>query len=172
MTDKLKVVTFQHKAVVDELNEKGFYLCTYKGDFHEATPKSYQYLIDSYRTKYPNTHIKYPIFGWTQVLEVGLPVNEHNKEDLERMLGMTGFKEPYHIITLSVPKNKVMETDFYDFVYLRCSEEFLEEDPPLTESQIANILRPRERGAIEIQAILGYIDRDWVVDIRPLPELL
>lgn len=172
MTDKLRVVTFQHGEVVKELDEKGIYLCTYEGKFHKATPKSYQFLVDSYRRKKPNEPIIYPIFGWTQVLEVGQPVNECNQEDLDRMLGMTNFKNPYNRLTLLVPRNKVMETDFYGFVDLRCSEEFPEEDPPLTKKQQSDILRPRERGIIEIQAILGYIDKDWVIGVKPLSELL
>lgn len=166
----MRIITFQHPAVLDSINKCGVYLSCYKGHFHQKTPKSYRFLIDSFRDIRENVSINYPIFGWSQVLDVGIPINESDIA-IKRMLEMTPMPEDYSMLVLEVPDNMVMETDFYGFVDMRFSEEYPDDDFVLTKEGIDSILKPRENNIIEIQAVLGYISKDWVKDVIHLRQL-
>lgn len=159
----MKIITFQHPKVIEELEENGFYISKFKSKFHKATPNSYKFLIDSFKSTKMNSPIIYPIFGWSQVLSIGEVINESCRVTINRMLEMTSMPENYYMLVLNVPENEVIETDFYGFVDLRFEEEFPEEGFVLTEKEKQTILHPRENRAIEIQAILGYINEEWII---------
>lgn len=167
----LKLITFQHKEVLREIEDKGYYMCSKISDYHRNTPNSYQFLKNTYKKKSPNSPIIYPIFTWSQVLSIGVPPNENEGKCIERMLEMTGCphnqEKNYYMLVLEVPTENVLETDFYSFVDMRCEEEFGEKIFTGQED-FDRILTPREQGVIEVQAIIGSINKDMIIKTEPV----
>lgn len=95
----MKIISFQHKKVFDEIINRGIYSCSYISRYHNEAPKCYQFLKDKLKEK---TGIKCnPIFGWANIN--GLPMIL-NKESLSRANEMVKFDENYYyILELEIP---------------------------------------------------------------------
>lgn len=163
----MKVITFQHPRVSDKIHREKVYYCEYVSEFHNRTPKSYNHLTEEYRRR-NSGEIVFPIFGWSRVSgETGLKLNRKN---LDVMLSMVNFPGYYKVIILEVPKDFVMETDFYNFVDLRYIEEFgLDEGMEDCDVEVFDV---EGAGADDVQAILGCIKEEWIVAEFDLDLLL
>lgn len=116
----MKILTFQHKDVLDEINAKGVYLAKRNSFYRRNTPKCYDFVFNSIKTKEPGS--TQPIFGWHSVFD-----NEEidvNSKTIKRCLEMTYLDEnDYLLFELNIDEDKVSLQDFYTFVDARCEEE-------------------------------------------------
>lgn len=116
----MKVITFQHKNVLNDIEREGKYISTIDSEFKRNTPLCYQIVFDSIKEK--DIEATSPIFGWVNVWgDNDLTVNE---KTIKRCMNMTQFEcEDYVILELEISKDRVSLQNFYNFVDARCEEE-------------------------------------------------
>ena len=152
----MKLISFQHKSVLDKLNRDGIYECSTLSKFHESTPKCYNELSKRLNLR---ENIS-PVFAWYNVN--GLPL-EINSDSIGRALEMTGCDTTkYYLFELNVPDEYVDLQYFYNFVDMRCVEEF-DDNVCITWYNVFNV--DRNDNDNEIQATLPFIKREWIKNI-------
>ena len=116
----MKIITFQHKHILNELKENGVYYAKLNSEYKKNTPKCYKMVFDSIEKKDPKATD--PIFGWKRVFTSG--DLEINSETIRRCMEMTGFDEKeYLLFELEIDDKEVSVQNFYNFVDARCEEE-------------------------------------------------
>lgn len=118
----MKILTFQHKEVLNEIKNKGVYIAKLDSFYRSKTPKCYEVVFNNIKNKEEGS--TQPIFGWYAVLESN---NENLKVDsktIARCMEMTGQDEnEYLLFELEIEEDRVSLQDFYCFVDARCEEE-------------------------------------------------
>lgn len=116
----MKIITFQHKDVLNEINNNGMYLAKMDSFYKQQTPKCYNIVFNSIKEKEIGS--TQPIFGWYKVF-TGEDLNV-NSDTIKRCLEMTYLEEDeYLLFELEIDNNKVSLQNFYNFVDARCEEE-------------------------------------------------
>ena len=157
----MKLITFQHKDIIKDLNSKGIYECRLKSSFSKATPDCYKMLANRLNL----TENVYPIFAWYNVLGLPLVVNI---DTINRAMEMTGFKiDEYYLFELEVPDEFVDLQYFFNFVDMRCVEEF-NDNVFTTWKDVFNVDKTESR--IEIQATLPNIRKEWIMNVYEMTE--
>ena len=157
----MKLITFQNKNIIKDLNYKGVYECILKSSFNKATPNCYKMLASRLNL----AEDTYPVFAWYNVIGLPLVVNMGT---INRAREMTGFKvDDCYLFELEVPDEFVDLQYFYNFVDMRCSEEF-EDNVVTTWRDVFNV--DRNKNELEIQATLPSIRREWVINVYEMIE--
>lgn len=156
----MKVLTFQHKDILNEINNNGVYLSKIDSFYRQCTPKCYDIVFNSIKTK--DIGSTQPIFGWYNVFsDESLSVNS---ETIRRCLEMTYLEEDdYLLFELNIDEDKVSLQDFYTFVDARCEEEGIDayyesfEDFPI--DKIFELVNS------EIQCTISSIRKEYIENI-------
>lgn len=118
----MKILSFQHKEVLNEIKNKGIYLAKLNSFYRSKTPKCYNIVFNSIKNKEEGS--SQPIFGWYAVLDKDNEKLEVNSKTVARCMEMTGQDEDnYLLFELEVEDSRVSLQDFYTFVDARCEEE-------------------------------------------------
>lgn len=156
----MKILTFQHKDILNELNEKGVYLAKRNSEYRQTTPKCYDFVFNSIKTKEPGS--TQPIFGWHAVFD-----NEKitvNSKTIKRCLEMTYQEEnEYLLFELNIDDDKVSLQDFYTFVDARCEEEGI--DPYYEHFEDFPMESIFEFVNCEIQCTISSIRKEYIQNI-------
>lgn len=150
-----KILTFQHKSVLDKINE-GVYKCDILSKYYNNTPKCYKMLRDRLRIDHN------PIFGWAKVLEEEININQ---KTIKRCLEMTEFdSKDYVLLELNIPDKFVDLQNFYMFVDARCEEEGIDPYYENFEDFPFDVIFEFEENE-EIQATFPEIRKEWIENI-------
>lgn len=151
------LITIQHENVLKELRSDGQYYCKHHGSFSKQYPVSYGELATM-------LWVDIPIFAWKQVYPESLHISQ-----LPRMLEMTPLPKGSVILELEVPDDIPLLTNFYEWVS-RLEEESGEiefvADRALIWEGILDV-----SNCCEIQAVLPYIKKDWVIGSHLVSDL-
>ena len=161
------LLTFQHKIVLNEIINKGKYYCNHVSEYHSLTPKSYD-LLARRLNETANCQCTTVIFAWQRLYKSKVL----NISQIERALECTPFNcDDIYLFELNVPADKVLLTNFYNFVDLRCQEEGIDDLYPnsgLNEdekfSRLAQYVFDIDTHD-EIQAVIPSIDCGEVLNI-------
>lgn len=161
--ETVKVMTFQHKEVWDEILSNGEYRCVKKSNYQKATPECYKRIADTLDVKCKEGTI--PIFGWSQLniseTKCGLDLD---KDYIYYAQNKTGFpSNSYYGAILEVPLSYLAFQDFYNFVDCRCEEEGLDTfmfDP--WNGTIITYPYPKAHKERDIQCIMPVIKKEWL----------
>ena len=155
----MKILTFQHKNVLNELKNKGVYLANVNSFYKQQTPECYDIVFNSIKVKEPGA--TQPIFGWKQVLNKELTVDS---ETIKRCLEMTYLEEDeYLLFELNIDDDKVSLQNFYNFVDARCEEEGIDPYYENFEEFPINTIFEIEDG--EIQATFSSIRKEYIENV-------
>lgn len=151
----MKIISFQHKKVLDDILNNGIYRCEYISQFHKEAPKCYKYLRDKV---YEKTNIdNNPVFGWANII-IDKKM-EVDKETISRAYEMVPFEEnDYYILELEIPNELLIVQDFYDFACYKADEMEGVYEP------ISDKLLQLNYGR-EMQAVFPYIKKEWLINI-------
>lgn len=164
---KIKILTFQHKSVEDTLIKDGLYMCNIISDYNKKTPNAYKFLAEELYKKCGEKP-DIPIFGWSKVFDDKDFYVDN--DTISRMLDMTFFDvNEYVLLKLIVPEKYVLLTNFYEFVYKRCKEEF-PNDEEYQSDDIINKSVLDVSNTQEIQAIIPFIKYEWLASVYILSE--
>lgn len=165
----MKLLTFQHKTILDDIRDTGVYLCERQSDYHLNTPNAYAFLKSRLAGQYPQA-FKNVIFAWQQLFKDTPLTIEHAVRGFE----CTGFDtDNYYLFELDVYDKHVFLTNFYNFVDLRCQEEGIDDIFPDTDYSYSY----NEKIALlencvldisthdEVQAIIPYIQKENIISI-------
>ena len=151
----MKILTFQHKNILKELEYDGVYIAKLDSFYKQKTPQCYDIVFNSIKTIEPGS--TQPIFGWYSVLSNNNGELNIDSKTISRCLEMTGFNEEnYLVFELDLPSDRVSLQNFYNFVDARCEEEGIDsyydnfEDFPI--DKIFDI-----KNALEIQCTFSSI---------------
>ena len=93
----MKILTFQHKNVLRDIQSKGLYIAQIDSEYKKITPRCYDIVFDS--IPYKEDGSSKPIFGWQRV-SIGdlneIKVDEKNYKTMFRN-GSYGFKYTFII---------------------------------------------------------------------------
>ena len=118
----MKILTFQHKNIIRDIQSKGLYITQIDSEYKKMTPRCYDIVFDSIPDKEDGS--SKPIFGWQRV-SIG-DLNEINVDEktIKRCLEMVPMDLSTHLLfELDIPKERVSLQNFYNFVDARCEEE-------------------------------------------------
>lgn len=155
----MRILTFQHKNIIEELNSYGHYICTYTSSFSKEAPMIYDELRMLLNE---NTGLKAnPIFGWAKLIDVE-PLRV-NKDFFFSSLGKVNFDyNDYLLFEIDVPDNLVCLHDFFDFACFKADEE---EELCTRKALHQFIFYSSIFNNRDIQAVFPVIKKDWIVDI-------
>ena len=155
----MRILTFQHKNVIEELNNYGHYICKYTSSFRKEAPMIYDELRILLNEK---TGLKAnPIFGWAKLVDVE-PL-EVCKDFFFSSLGKVNFDHnDYLLFEIDVPNNLVCLHDFFDFACFKADEE---EELCTIKALHQFIFYSSIFDNRDIQAVFPVIKKDWIVDI-------
>lgn len=155
----MKLLTVQHRIVLETLQNNGRYYCNFISEYQKTTPQCYKRLAEQLAEK-TGISVATPVFCFSNV--IGLPLKA-NKKTFYRIDGMIGIPEDKVILELSVPEKIALHTDFYDFADVKYEEEY-EEGIELVD-YIMTDYRFNERYGEwrECQTLIPYIDPQFLV---------
>lgn len=155
----MRILTFQHKNILKDLDESGFYMCKYISDFSKESPMLYEELRMLLNEK---TGLKAnPIFGWAKL--VGVEPLEVGKDFLFSSLGKVNFDHSnYLLFELDIPDNLVCLHDFFDFACFKADEE---EELCTRKALHSFIFYSHVFDNRDVQAVFPVIKKQWVRDI-------
>lgn len=160
MDNTYKIITFQHKSVLETLLNSGKYKCLRKSKYYEATPNCYDRLLENIPTKIEGVNI--PIFGWYAVIEEDNNLLTVDDKTINRALEMTGQNcNDYYLFEMEIPKEYVSLQDFYNFVDVRCQEEDELDGFVGDPWDYVFIVEPNR----EIQATFPIIKKEWIKNV-------
>lgn len=156
----MKIITFQHKNILNEINNNGVYLTKIDSFYRQCTPKCYDIVFNSIKTK--DIGSTQPIFGWYNVFpNKNLTINS---ETISRCLEMTYLEEDdYLLFELNIDEDKISLQDFYNFVDARCEEEGI--DACYESFEEFPIGRIFEIVNCEIQCTISSIRKEYIENI-------
>lgn len=159
-SDKVRLLTFQSKKVLEEVNKYEISYPLKESRFQNA-PKTYEHLIKDYN-QMKNKNVDKLFFGWVKVLE---EVEEltFSEEILARCTEMTKppSDEEVVILLLEVPEDIVLVTNFYNY-----SDEMYSEEFPKALSSVWDSIYDLD--TIEQQGVIPYITKDMIIDFKEL----
>lgn len=155
----MRILTFQHKNIIEELNNYGHYICTYTSSFSKEAPMIYDELRMLLNEK---TGLKAnPIFGWAKLIDVE-PL-EVCRDFFFSSLGKVNFDHnDYLLFEINVPDNLVCLHDFFDFACFKADEE---EELCTRKALHQFIFYSSIFNNRDIQAVFPVIKKDWIVNI-------
>lgn len=155
----MRILTFQHKNIIEELNNYGHYICKYTSSFSKEAPMIYDELRMLLNEK---TGLKAnPIFGWAKLIDVE-PL-EVCKDFFFSSLGKVNFDHNnYLLFEINVPDSLVCLHDFFDFACFKADEE---EELCTRKALHQFIFYSSIFNNRDIQAVFPVIKKDWIVDI-------
>lgn len=155
----MRILTFQHKNIIEELNNYGHYICTYTSSFSKEAPMIYDELRMLLNEK---TCLKAnPIFGWAKLVDVE-PL-EVCRDFFFSSLGKVNFDHnDYLLFEINVPDNLVCLHDFFDFACFKADEE---EELCTRKALHQFIFYSSIFNNRDIQAVFPVIKKDWIVNI-------
>lgn len=155
----MRILTFQHKNIIEELNNYGHYICTYTSSFSKEAPMIYDELRMLLNEK---TGLKAnPIFGWAKLVDVE-PL-EVCRDFFFSSLGKVNFDHnDYLLFEINVPDNLVCLHDFFDFACFKADEE---EELCTRKALHQFIFYSSIFNNRDIQAVFPVIKKDWIVNI-------
>lgn len=155
----MRILTFQHKNIIEELNNYGHYICTYTSSFSKEAPMIYDELRMLLNEK---TGIKAnPIFGWAKLIDVE-PL-EVCRDFFFSSLGKVNFDHnDYLLFEIDVPDSLVCLHDFFDFACFKADEE---EELCTRKALHQFIFYSSIFDNRDIQAVFPVIKKDWIVNI-------
>lgn len=161
----IKLLTFQHKEVWNEIQQKGIYRCTKKLGYHIDSPIIYRHAWEAIPNKSQDYRRcpSYPIFCWYEVFNSLIQID---RETISRCLEMVPFNiENYILLEIEIPKNKVNIHNFYDFASFRLDEI---EDISLPIERLKKLFTTVNQE--EKQAVIEYITKDYILNIYTLKQ--
>lgn len=155
----MRILTFQHKNIIEELNNYGHYICTYTSSFSKEAPMIYDELRMLLNEK---TGLKAnPIFGWAKLVDVE-PLGVC-RDFFFSSLGKVNFDHnDYLLFEINVPDNLVCLHDFFDFACFKADEE---EELCTRKALHQFIFYSSIFNNRDIQAVFPVIKKDWIVNI-------
>lgn len=155
----MRILTFQHKNIIEELNNYGHYICTYTSSFSKEASMIYDELRMLLNEK---TGLKAnPIFGWAKLVDVE-PL-EVCRDFFFSSLGKVNFDHnDYLLFEINVPDNLVCLHDFFDFACFKADEE---EELCTRKALHQFIFYSSIFNNRDIQAVFPVIKKDWIVNI-------
>lgn len=118
----MKILTFQHKNVLRDIQSKGLYIAQIDSEYKEMTPRCYDIVFDS--IPYKEDGSSKPIFGWQRVSIGDYSEIKVDEKTIKRCLEMVPIDLSTHLLfELDIPKERVSLQNFYNFVDARCEEE-------------------------------------------------
>lgn len=155
----MRILTFQHKNIIEELNNYGHYICTYTSSFSKEAPMIYDELRMLLNEK---TGLKAnPIFGWAKLIDVE-PL-EVCRDFFFSSLGKVNFDHnDYLLFEIDVPDSLVCLHDFFDFACFKADEE---EELCTRKALHQFIFYSSIFDNRDIQAVFPVIKKDWIINI-------
>ena len=146
----MKILSFQHKSVLDKILSTGEYKCDYISRTHKSSPLIYNKLRTDMNKQLKEKCIN-PIFGWYRVIDDEIVFND---ETINRALQMVSFDHNNYIaLLLEIPESYVLLTDFYEFADMR----LFEEEHPTAVIELSYKIYDDE-----VQATFPVIKKEWL----------
>ena len=165
----MKILTFQHKKVLEEIQNKGVYIANANSEYRNATPKCYDKVFTAIRNKEKNSTI--PIFGWYAVLNSNNDKLKVDAATVFRCMEMTSQDEDNYILfELEMEEDKVSLQDFYNFVDARCEEERIDPYYEKFENFPFEVVFKIEKDC-EIQCTMSSIKKENIKNIYSYKKL-
>ena len=160
----MRILSYQHKCVIDAIENDGFYFCNYASEFSRQSPLLYEelrMLLNKKLGLFSN-----PIFGWAKLTDINpLKVNE---QFLKSSLSKVGFDcNDYYLLEMDIPDYIICLHDFYDFACFKADEE---EGLCTREDLHQFVFNSKLSSDRDLQAIFPVIKKEWIVDIYSFKE--
>lgn len=163
----MRVVSYQHKSVLDTINKEGRYFCTYNSNYRSDAPKIYSYLQELVLDK---TGIdSFPIFSYGLLINKDWKVIDltNPSEDLIHWSWQkVSFDfEDYYFFFLDIPDDLIVSHDFYDFACFKVDEfECLVTDKQLKDFIFEDQIKVKDVPSVgrDVQTCFPYIDKSFI----------
>lgn len=155
----MKLITFQHKNVLKEIERGGIYHCMKMSECCENNITLYLEIKDMLKAPW------FPVFAWARILNKDLEVS---LEQMNRADEMTPHDDTDLILELEVPENEnYLFQEFYDYVgcmYSKFDEVHLPEERIIDGIHKISTRDMPDNNA-EVQCVLPYIKKEWVKSV-------
>lgn len=155
----MKIFSFQHKEVINQIITDDVYKCSYVSEYRKQSPILYAVLQEFI---YKKTNIdSFPIFGWSKI------ENIDEMSSIEDVILNTYYKvgfdsDNYILMELDIPDCYISQHDFYDFASFKLDEE----EGLCGLDDLRNFIYSNiSTDSINIQATFPVILKEWVTNV-------
>ena len=154
----MKLITLQHKDVLNDIISNGRYECTMISNYHKESPKIYKILAN----RLGLSDGVYPIFTWAYLDNKPVSLNSETVTSANSKVPLK-IKD-YYAFELEVPDDKTDLQDFYAFAATKSDEYEFEIDPK------AEMFTCDIGEVANIQCTIPEIRNEWIRAVYNMNE--